>query len=280
LGSMAKAAVHLNITQPGVSKAISTLERTVGVPLVDRTPRGIVPTMYGDVMLRAAGAVFDDLGQGLNEIEFLNDPTFGQLRFATIQHLTAGFVPKVIVQLSSSHPRVEFYVEELSVQTLQYRELRDRRVEFVMTRIVKPLDEPDMDVEILFDDPLFVAAGINSPWARRRNIKLADVVNEPWTHVPYSAVGGPVIEEAFQSQGLTPPAGVSCTNMQMHKALLATARYLAILPSSLLRFAPEQWSIKRLPIVLTRRPMPVGIISLRNRTMSPTARRFIQCARE
>ena len=83
-GAMAKAASHLNITQPAVSKGIAALEKTVGVPLVDRTPHGIVPTMYGEVLLNGAAAVFDDLKQSINQIDFLKDPTVGELRFGTI----------------------------------------------------------------------------------------------------------------------------------------------------------------------------------------------------
>jgi DNA-binding transcriptional LysR family regulator len=279
-GGMAKAASTLNITQPAVSKAITALEKTIGVPLVDRTPRGIVPTIYGEVLLKGANAVFDDLDRSIKQIDFLNDPTVGDLRFGTIEHLTAGFVPAIINKLSKNYPRFNFYVEEISMRPLQYRALRERNVDFIVTRLPEVAADPDIDVETLFDDPLFIAVGARNPWSKRRRVTLADLVNEPWTHPPYTALAGPVIIEAFRSQGLEPPQGVSCLNMQMHKALLATGRYLATLPSSLVRFAPEQWSIKRLPVELPQRRSSVGIISLKNRTMSPIAKLFIKCARE
>jgi DNA-binding transcriptional LysR family regulator len=280
-GSMARAARQLNISQPAVSKAIIALERTVGVPLVDRTPRGVAPTNYGEVLLKGAAAVFDDLSQSLNQIQFLSDPTVGDLRFGTIEHLIAGFVPAVIARLSQSYPRLNYYVEEISLSQVQYRELRERNVEFVVTRLQEDPPDPDINVEVLFDDPIFVAAGRNSPWAKRRRIRLSEIVNEPWSHPPYGGTMiGPVIIEAFRREGLEPPQSVSCFNMQMHMALMATGRYLAILPSSLLRFGLDHRSIKRLPIVLSRRPAPVGIISLKNRTMNPIAKLFIECSRQ
>ena len=278
-GGMAKAASQLNITQPAVSKAITALEKTVGVRLVDRTPHGIVPNIYGEALLKGAAAVFDDLDQSINQIEFLNDPTIGDVRFATIEHLTAGFLPAVISRLSKSYPRLNFHVDELSVRALQYRALRERNVEFVVTRLPQ-VPDPDMNIEVLFDDPIFVAVGANSPWAKRRRIQLAELINEPWCHPPYTAIVGPVLLEAFRAQGLEPPQGVSCLNMQMHKALLATGRYVATLPSSLLRFSPEELSLTRLPIELPQVSAPVGIISLKNRTMSPVATLFLQCARQ
>src|SRR5512141_920090 len=74
-GSMAKAAAHLNLTQSGVSKAISELEHTFGVRLYDRTPKGIEPTAYGRALLKGSVAVFDELRQSVNAIEHLADPT-------------------------------------------------------------------------------------------------------------------------------------------------------------------------------------------------------------
>lgn len=279
-GAMAKAASQLNITQPAVSKGISALEKTVGVPLVDRTPHGIVPTIYGEVLLNGAAAVFDDLEQSINQIEFLDDPKVGELRFGAIEHLTASFIPTVISRLGTSYPHFNFHVDEISVSALQYRALRERNVEFIISRLPEVKTEPDMQIEVLFNDQPFVAAGPNSPWVKRRHVRLADLINEPWSHPPYTGIVGPIIIDAFRGHGLEPPQGVSCFNMQMHRALLATGRYLAILPNSLLRFGPDPKSIRKLPIVLSKRPLPVGIISLKNKTMSPIARLFIQCARE
>jgi DNA-binding transcriptional LysR family regulator len=79
-GSMAKAAAHLAVSQPAVSKAIADLERAVGARLLDRGPGGIEPTPYGRVLVKRALAVFDELRQGVNELEFLADPTTGEVR--------------------------------------------------------------------------------------------------------------------------------------------------------------------------------------------------------
>src|SRR5258708_31717026 len=71
LGSMAKAAARLAISQPAVSKAIADIERTVGLRLLDRTPFGVEPTMYGVALVRRAAVIFDELKQGADELGFL-----------------------------------------------------------------------------------------------------------------------------------------------------------------------------------------------------------------
>ena len=81
-GSMAKAGTHLGISQSAVSQAIAALEDALEVPLLDRTPRGVEPTMYGAALVRRGRAAFDELRLGVKDIEFLADPTMGEVRIA------------------------------------------------------------------------------------------------------------------------------------------------------------------------------------------------------
>jgi molybdenum-dependent DNA-binding transcriptional regulator ModE len=79
-GSMSKAAERLGTAQPALSRSIAELEHALGVRLLDRSPRGVEPTAYGRALIRRGVAVFDELRQGVKDIEFLADPTAGELR--------------------------------------------------------------------------------------------------------------------------------------------------------------------------------------------------------
>ncbi|HLQ89914.1 MAG TPA: LysR family transcriptional regulator, partial [Xanthobacteraceae bacterium] len=59
-GRMARAAEHLAITQPVISKTIADLEHIVGVSLFDRTSHGVEPTLYGRALLKRSTAIFND----------------------------------------------------------------------------------------------------------------------------------------------------------------------------------------------------------------------------
>src|SRR5947209_13353162 len=83
-GSMAKAATHLRVSQPAVSKAIGALEAVLGVRLFDRSTQGVIPTMYGEALLKCGSTVFDELRQGIRTIEFLADPTSGEVRIGCL----------------------------------------------------------------------------------------------------------------------------------------------------------------------------------------------------
>ena len=134
----------------------------------------------------------------------------------------------------------------------------------------------DLDIEILFDDPHRVVVGTRSRWARRRKITLAELVNEPWIFPPYQVIRA-LITEVFKAHGLeVPQERVSSSSILLRNHLLATGRFLSVLPSSVLRHNAKQWSLKALPIDLRIKPRAVAIITLKNRTVSPVVQLFVE----
>jgi DNA-binding transcriptional LysR family regulator len=280
-GGMAKAARHLNISQPAVSKAIASLEQTLGVRLLDRHPTGIEPTVYGHALLKGGAAVFDELRQSVTQIRFLIDPTAGELRIGCSAPLSVGLISAVIEQLNRKHSGIRFLPVEGDTILLQNRELRQRRIEMVLGRSPVPCAETDMEAEALFNDQLYVTVGVHSRWARRRRLQLADLHNVPWSLPPYDSVVGALIQESFRASGLAvPEPSISTHSIPVHINMLASGHYVGMLPGSMLRFSAKRLGLKALPIRLLHRPSPVAIVTLKNRTLSPLAKLFIEYARE
>jgi DNA-binding transcriptional LysR family regulator len=278
--SMARAAEQLAVSQPVVSKAISDLERTLGVPLLDRSRRGIEPTPFGQALLSRGAVVFDELRQAVKELESLADPTLGEVRIAAAGAMIGSLLPSVIARVYRRHPKFIIHVKETLAGATLYAELRERRVDFVVGRILQPLDDRDLTAEILFNDPLFVVAGRLNPLARKRNLKLANLIDQPWIMPPAEAVGG-LIRDTFREAGVSPPEPVIVSpSLSMYFELLNEGPLLAMMPRSMLVFAPARHTIKILSVKLPVKSRPVGIITLRGRTLSPAARLFMQTVRE
>jgi DNA-binding transcriptional LysR family regulator len=128
---------------------------------------------------------------------------------------------------------------------------------------------------------MVIVAGAENLWTRRRKIVLADLLNERWVmHKSDSAFWSSLIE-AFQTNGLKPPrATVTVTSLHVRMSFLATGRYLSVRPRSTLRFQGKQPLIKALPVELPTDRHPIAIVTLKNRTLSPVARLFIDYIRE
>jgi DNA-binding transcriptional LysR family regulator len=279
-GTMARAAQQLAVSQPVVSKTISDLEHTLGVKLLDRSRNGIEPTLYGCALLKHGTAVFDELRQSVEEIKFLSDPTVGELRIGCTDAGAAGFLPAVISRMHRRYPKLSFHLTQASSGSALHHLLRERDVELVIGRTASQLDEPDLNVELLTDDPIVVVAGSQSPWLRRRKIEVADLVDEPWILPPPETVAGSMIGETFRACGLAPPQGVVISTSLPLIALLQSGPYLAMWPASLLRFGAKNLSVGVLPVNLPVLPRPVGVITLKGRTISPLAQLFIDNTRE
>jgi DNA-binding transcriptional LysR family regulator len=279
-GSMGRAAEHLATSQPAVSRVIGDLEHSLGVRLLDRGSRGIVPTPHGLALIKRSVAVFDELRLGVKELEFLSDPTTGEVRIAAPVVVAAGFVAAAIDRVTRRHPRVvcHLMVGELATIT---RALEARDVDMVIARIVAPIAD-DLEAEPLYEEPLCVVAAATNPWSRRRRVRLADLMNEPWTLPPTETPYGATFPAAFQALGLDlPRASVVVTSSDIARlGLVAKGRFLTIVTETSLKFVGRDMAIQRLPIDLPGTLRPLGIVTLKNRTLTPVARLFIDCVRE
>jgi DNA-binding transcriptional LysR family regulator len=141
--------------------------------------------------------------------------------------------------------------------------------------------QDDIDAEVLFEEPLVVAASAENPWVRRRRVDLADLINEQWTWSPPGTVVDRLVVEAFRANGLEPPrAAVYTDAINVRIRLAATRGFLVVVPASMLSFPSKHESLRRVPVELPTTRRQMGIITLRNRTLSPLAQIFIERARE
>src|SRR5262245_2094238 len=281
--SMAKAAKDLRMSQPAISEAIANLEAALSVQLLDRSPKGVEPTIYAHALLKRSQVVFDELQQALRDLEFLADPTVGEVRVGCPENLSAGFVPAINERLSVKHPNVKVRVITAETAAMEFRELRDRSVDLMLGRIFdlsKPFAEEDIDAEVLGHEDYYVVAGAQSPWAQRRKIALAELVDEQW--VLYMPNNRPAnfYSSIFEAQGLRMPRQRVITfSLHMRLHLLATGHFLSVLPASVMHFNAKPWSLKALPVELGIAPRPLAVFTLKNRTLSPIVEVFIAHAR-
>jgi DNA-binding transcriptional LysR family regulator len=282
-GSMAKAAVELGITQPSVSAVIAGLETSLGVRLFDRGPGGVEPTPFGRALLGRVQAAFDELRQGVKDIEFLSEPTVGEVKIGCPESVAAGFLPAVIDLLSQKYSRVSLVVASVDTPTLNFRELRERKLDLVLARLAAPdpKDLPaDYTAEILFDDRFCIVVGNNSPWARRRKISIAELTDERWIIAPLDSPGTSWVAEGLRMQGANfPKRCVTTYSAHIRNNLLATGRFVGTMPKSAFELAAKRFGLKILPIELPIPRWPVAVVTLRNRTLSPVVDLFLDCAR-
>jgi DNA-binding transcriptional LysR family regulator len=279
--SMAQAAAHLGVSQPAISEVIANLEQAMGVPLLDRGPRGVEPTVYGRVLLRRSSAAFDELKQGVSEIESMADPTAGELRIGCAESITTSLMPDILRSFVRQYPRALIHVEPLVTPTFEMPKLRDRTLDFLLARISDPFtsasEHDDLNVDVVFHDRLVVTAGAHNPLARRRKIEFAELAEQQWVLLPPYTWNTRILERTFKAHGLAMPrATFVCYSFHLRASLLMNGSSLTAFPNSAVKFGHSQYRLKVLPVDLVDDPWPMGIVSLKNRSLSPIAQAFIE----
>ncbi|HET6927469.1 MAG TPA: LysR family transcriptional regulator, partial [Hyphomicrobiaceae bacterium] len=228
-GSMTRAAEALAVSYPVVSKTISQLEHTLDVKLFDRSRSGVEPTHYGRALLKSGLAVFDEMRKGLQQIDFIKQPDAGELRIGSSIVTDAGLLPAIVERFSQNFPRAVIQVLPENIAVQQYDNLRERKVELVFGRLPATMREPDLVAQPLFDEPNVVVAGSKSRWAKRRTLRLADLIDEPWVLAQPGSLARALHDATFRDSGFEPPsATVQTVSLHLYMRLIETGRWLGL----------------------------------------------------
>lgn len=280
-GGMRKAALHLHLSQPAVSKAVRSLEDTLGVTLLERGKRGVEPTKFGLALTQRTKAAFDQLRQAVRDIEHLADPSGGELRFGAMETMNAGVVGTAIERMSRRHSRTRFEVLTGDSQHIVGHFLRERLIEFAVVRPPSLHLPPGLVGEHLFVDRFLVVVGAGHRYAYRRKMALADLMEESWITSEAESTAQSPLARAFEAQGLEMPAPRLRTgSINLRLRLLATGKWVTLMPRSIFSFMPASRLIRALPIELPTWEVPNMIITHQDRTPSPLAQAFIQALRD
>src|SRR5262245_55687415 len=278
-GSLAKAAAQFRVSQPAVSQLIRDMESSLGVKLFDRTSRGVEPTVYGRALFARGRAAFDELKQGIRDIQFLSEPTSGEIKLGCPEAI-AVILPPVAESFSRQYPGVVLDVQDEEFDRSATK-LRDRNLDFVLQRLRGRPSPGDpffdgLDVGVLFDDQLVVAVGQQSRLAGRRKVSLADLVDEPWILAPADSWNNKVMSEAFEAEGLPMPKIVLRTfSTHLRVNMVSSGHFVATFPKSVTDYYADRFGLTVLPLDIPTKPWPVAILTLKDRTLSPVVHLLI-----
>jgi DNA-binding transcriptional LysR family regulator len=282
LGSMAKAAGFLSITQPAVSQAIADLERFAGVRLLDRGPRGVVLTAAGEAMVARGRQALDTLDLGMRDIAFLTEGGRGVVRVgADMSFIAGGLMADIITHLRGRYPGISVHVFETStrVSMTEFRQLMGRGVDVLLGR--RPREDLDREllIEHLIEEKLNVVASSTHPLAMRGRVDWADLTGEPWILAATDSIARTILEDEFRRRGLTvPDAAIATYSMQLRLQLLTTGGYLTVMTEYPYRRCADRWGLHALPLQCSQ-SLPVAIQTLRHRSPTPVVERFLRSAR-
>lgn len=278
VGSMAKAANLLALSQPAISKAIADMEHVVGASLLERSSRGVELTESGRILVARGRVIFDEVREGLKDIEALADPSHGNVRIGIADPLTV-VVSEIIAQLSSKYPRITYQVT-INDATTTLRQLRDRELDVVLTRWNPETTPDDLAFEILFHSPLAVLANKGHPLVKRKKLHLKELMGERWTLSPPDSYLGRIVADIFRRKELELPRSIVTTiSIHMRVNLLASGDFISVLPTYILRHQGNSAWLRALDVNLGETG-PIAAITLKKRRPAGALQLFQQASRK
>ena len=279
-GSILHASQAANLTQPAASKLLAELEHALGVQLFERLPRGVAPTLYGDVMIRRAGAALAEMDAAHQEVMELLSGLSGRVAIGTVMTPSTGLLPEAVKRLKRSYPRVHVAIT-VDTSKLMIQRLRAGELDLVIGRILDTESAAVLNFEPLNDEPHSLIARAGHPLASSTNLQLAELVREGWILPPSGSILRDRLTALFLSQGLDQPAEIVETlALPVITKLLMGSDMVCALPTELVQSYLDAKLLAVLPIELGVRMDLYGIVTRKNHQLSPGALAMLQTLRD
>ena len=234
-GSFAEAARRLGYTPSAVSQQIQSLEREVGLALLERHARGVRLTDAGEVVVASAEkarrlmrAVDDELAEvaGLRR---------GSLRLGAFPTAGASLVPLAITTFRERHPGVELIVRSAKLAEM-LRLLESREIEIGLLwdydwcRIEGMVDAGVLAMRHILDDPMELVVARTHRFARRRRVRLAELADERWIIRADAHPGAEVLARSCRAAGFEPQVSFEAHDYQEAQGMVAVGLGVALIP--------------------------------------------------
>ena len=275
--NVGKVAASLNVTQPAVSKALSELERGLGLSLFERSARGVNPTAYGECMIRHARSVLGGLALARDELRGLMLGTSGKVAVGALPAAAPALLPDAVALLKQRSPTTTVFIREGTMDVL-LPELRAGKLDLIVGTLPHAGAGRDLEERILFEERTTVVAGRSHALARRRKLEWADLGNHPWVLPPAGSLLRDPLEIELQRHNVPIPSN-SIESLSVHVIVryLQISDALACLSREVAKHYGKLELIAILPLELPKMVRPVGMTWSRARQLSPGTKLIMRC---
>lgn len=278
-GSLGRAAKTLGISEPALSKSIRRLEELLQVRLLDRGPRGMTPTVFGESLAVHARLVQSEIGRALGVLDELKGTSRGVVRIGARPSFGAVVLPQAVARLREEHPGVRVYVREGRPESL-IREVMYGDLDLAVVTIAEaPLDE-SLVQEPLIDSPVTVVARSDHPLQTGRPVPLAALRDYPWVVTPRQHSARQRFEQLVAEHDLGPiDIAAESDSVLFLMAYLRESDALSFFPRAMMDVAGDDGSLRALPVGDMEWQRRLGIVRRRRAGLAPAARVLVDILR-
>jgi LysR family hydrogen peroxide-inducible transcriptional activator len=226
LGNFTRAAERCSVSQPALSQQIINLEKEFGHKLFHRLGRKAVLTEAGQTLKERARRILSEVEDAAKELG--DSPSLERhITVGAIATLAPYLLPSLIVRCRTRFPNLQINVQE-NFKTDLVHAVMDGELDLALVAL--PIDEPQLYVENLLEEPLLLVVGKNHALAKRAQVTASDLAQETFALMGNSSSLFAQVNSFFGSQNFEPKIGFRCSQVATVKALVAIGAAVSILP--------------------------------------------------
>ncbi len=278
-GSLTEAAAELGVSQPALSKAIKALERSLGVPLMERGRFGVVATPFGEALRYHGQVVEAEFRHAAGEIESLKGAQKGHVTLGCGPTEATRLLPLALARVSQARPELKVSVLYGLNESLM-PSVKQGEIDFALSSVPRRAQDPDLLHETLFTESAVVVARADHPLARLRQIAPALLAQQQWVLPRQRELERQAFDDFFRSHGLNPPtAQVETTSTVLMKSMVMQSDALTFIPHELIYWEERARQLRPLSVSGVEWVRPVGMARRRQGALSPASRFVMECLR-
>lgn len=245
-GSLNRAAATFAISQPALTSSMDRLEAALGIQLLDRGPRGVVPTHLGEILYCHARLIREELKLAERDLLSARDGHQESIRIGSLPSLSGSIIPMAMSRWRADHPDAQIQVvENAQIDLLTGLLRRDFDLVIGFTEVFDMLD--GLRQQVLFRDLLCVIARPGHPLDGKTDLTWQDLVQFPWIS-PTSRRTHTVLEHVMSTMDVGSPQQITvCGSVSLLKSLVAETDHLALLPAHATRTELAEGRLVALP---------------------------------
>ncbi len=278
-GSLGKASLKLNISQPALTKSIQRLEEHLGVRLFDRVSRGMSPTVFAESLQGYAKAACIGMAEAEGRIAALRNGTEGVVTVAAPPQIATELLPQILVRLANDRPKLQIRI--VSQNKDLFRDLVEGHFDLVVAMLYDEFPEEGLERQWLFEDRLVMVMSGRHPLAKRKNLQPRDLVAEKWVFADTDTWNQKRLRLYFEQAGLPLPAArMECRNPAVLKEIVAGSDFVSVIARLGIERELKSSSLKAADIASPLMQRPIGVVRRAREPMSPAVRSFVQIAQD
>lgn len=270
------AARELNVSQPAATKMIKDLELDFEVQLFTRTNRGVIPTPYGEALIRHGKLIFSQVSNAAQELDDLNEGSSGGIVVGTLLAASPQLLPQAIALLLEDRPKVAIKVIEGTNEVL-IPALKSGEIDLIVGRLPSQRHRSDLQQVPLFDEKILVVARRGHPLVANSQLSFADLKPYGWILPPVETTLRRQLDQFFvRQQQYVPSVAIESVSYLTNRAVLQAGDFIGLMPAHVAAQDIASGLLQEIPWSLPIDDGPVGVTFRNANQLSPAAAGFLQ----